>query len=148
VKPLARLLVDLPNHWSSRRTEGLWARQVGEDLYELEDVPFFAYGLNRRDLVRTKRRSRLVREVVRWRGHTTFRMVFRDAGTPARHRSLLDELVAMKVSAATWTDDFFALDAPPDSDVDALHEHLERLEAEDLLGFETCEARRPGTFDG
>lgn len=40
------------------------------------------------------------------------------------------------------------LDVAPDGDVDAVVERLERLERSDVLGFETCEARIRGSFDG
>lgn len=150
---LARVLVELPNHWAEHRIEGLWARQVASDLYELEDVPFFAYDLNFRDVVRTIASSDpgrpVVREVVRRGGHTTLRVVLR-AGPRERERreALLAELRAMNVVFESWSNTFFALDVGPEADLDAVLACLEALEADDVLGFETCEARRPGSFDG
>jgi hypothetical protein len=124
---------------------------VGCDLYVVEAVPFFAYDLNYRDVVRVvDDAGRLVvREVVRRGGHTTLRVVFRDeVGDRTRRAALLSELAPLKVSYEAWGEGFFALDVAPDGDVDAVLDRLERLEKRDVLGFETCEARAPGSFDG
>jgi len=145
VNRLTSLLVELPNHWAAQRTESLWACRVGDDLYQLVDIPFFAYGLHYGDVVRAER---VIRGVVRPSGHTTLRIVFRRDDEPrARRIGLMSELAAMKVSFEAWDDSFFALDVAPDGDVDAVIERLEWLEKRDVLGFETCEARVHGSFD-
>lgn len=149
---LTKLVVELPNHWAEHGTESLWARKVGDDLYVLENVPFFAYGLNYRDVVRADASfaegEPVAREVVRRGGHTTLRVVFRRNDEPrARRRALLSELCPLKVSFESWDDSFFALDVAPDGDVGAVLAWLERLEKRNVLGFETCEARRRGSFD-
>ncbi len=43
--------VDLPNHWAIGG-ESMWAEPLGNDLYKIENVPFYAYGLNYQDTVR------------------------------------------------------------------------------------------------
>ena len=146
---LTKILVALPNHWAEHRTESLWARKVGEDLYEVENVPFFAYDLNYGDVVRAVAPSDdarpVVREVVRRGGHTTLRVVFRKPDEPrARRIAVLSDLGA---SFESWDDSFFALDVGPEGSVDAVVDRLERLEKLDILGFETCEARVRGSFD-
>lgn len=142
---LTSVFVELPNHWAEHRTETLWARRVGDDLYELESIPFFAYGLSYRDVVRA---TPVVEEVVRPSGHTTVRVVFRRDDEPRERRlALLAELSLMKISYESWGDSFFALDVAPDGDVEALLDRLAWLEKRDVLGFETCEARVRGSFD-
>lgn len=142
---LTTIVVELPNHWVERGAERLWARRTGGDLYELAAVPFFAYGLSFGDVVRA---DPVVREIVRPSGHTTLRVVFRRDDEPrARRMAVLSELAPLKVSFESWGDAFFALDVAPDGDLDAVVERLERLEKRGVLGFETCEARRSGSFD-
>lgn len=154
---LTKVLVDLPNHWAEHRSESLWARKVGDDLYELQSVPFFAYDLNYRDVVRAlSDRARVaepvVREVVRRAGHTTLRVVFRGARgegeSRERRTAVLTELHPLDVSFESWGDSFFALDVAPGGDVEAVVDRLEALERRGVLGFETCEARIRGSFDG
>ena len=146
---LAKVLVELPNHWAQSGTESLWARKIGEDLYEVENVPFLAYGLNYRDVVRAVAPSGdekpIVREVVRRGGHTTFRVVFRNPEEPRTRRIAV--LTDIGASFESWGDSFFALDVAPGGDIGAVLERLERLEKLDVLGFETCEARVRGSFD-
>jgi hypothetical protein len=147
VNPLTKILVALPNHWAEHRTEQLWARRVGDDLFRVESVPFFAYGLNYGDVVRADSAGSVVREVVRRSGHTTLRVVFRGMAARERCVALLSELAPLKVSFEAWGDGFFALDVAPDGDVDAVLDRLDSLENKDVLGFETCEARSRGSFD-
>jgi hypothetical protein len=145
VNRLTKIVVELPNHWAGRGTETLWARKVEADLFVIESIPFFAYGLDYRDVVRA---DPVVREIVRPSGHTTLRVVFRRDDEPrAGRRGLLAELSPFKVSFESWDDAFFALDVAPDGDVDAVIDLLSRLEKRDVLGFETCEARVRGSFD-
>jgi hypothetical protein len=150
---LTKVLVELPRHWAESGTESLWARKVGDDLYALENVPFFAYDLNYGDVVLATANGEetkpIVREVVRRSGHTTLRVVFRTCvGDRERRLAVLSALAALKVSYEGFDESFFALDVAPSGNVDAVVSHLEMLERDDLLGFETCEARSPGSFDG
>ena len=47
---LVKVHIDLPNHWGTNG-EALWARSLGGDRYQIDNVPFFAYDLNFRDIV-------------------------------------------------------------------------------------------------
>lgn len=147
MKSLEAIVVELANHWAGQRTESLWARRTGDGLHQLVSLPFFAYDLAYGDVVRVTHvgTTRVVREVVRRSGHKTLRVVFRRDDEPrARRVALLSEL---GVSFESWDGSFFALDVPPDRDVDAVIDRLEWLEKRDILGFETCEARLRGSFD-
>jgi hypothetical protein len=42
---LCKLVVELGYHWSGIGGEGIWARPMGGDLYEVDNIPFYAYGL-------------------------------------------------------------------------------------------------------
>lgn len=76
---LAKLHIDLPNHWAIGG-ESMWATPLGNDLYRIENVPFFAYGLNFLDIVLAKSESEdLIPEicsVVTPSGHRTYRIMF------------------------------------------------------------------------
>jgi len=43
--PLTKVLVELPEEVGTTG-ERLWARQVADDLYEIRNVPWYAYKLN------------------------------------------------------------------------------------------------------
>ena len=79
---LVRVHVDLPHHWATSG-ESMWARALGNDLYELDNVPFGAYGLNYGDVVfATPDGPGLapeIRSVVELSGHRTLRVFFSDS---------------------------------------------------------------------
>ena len=78
---LTKVHIDLPHHWA---TDGgsLWAKPLGTDLFEIDNVPFYAYGINLGDVVRaTPDRPELkpeVREIVKRSGHETLRIFFQE----------------------------------------------------------------------
>lgn len=45
---LAKIYIDLLNHWAIGG-ECLWATPLGNNLYRIENVPFYAYGLSFKD---------------------------------------------------------------------------------------------------
>lgn len=47
---LTKVHIDLPNHWATGG-ESLWALPLGDDLYEIRNSPFYAYGINWGDVV-------------------------------------------------------------------------------------------------
>src|SRR5688500_14860351 len=46
---LEKILFELPNH--DFGAESMWARPLGEDLFEVRNIPFHAYGVNFLDVV-------------------------------------------------------------------------------------------------
>ena len=71
--------MDLPEHWGTGG-EAMWARPVGDDLYEIDNLPFYAYGINLGDVVRAvapdDESKPEIQEVVEYRGHRTLRFFF------------------------------------------------------------------------
>lgn len=149
-KKREKIRVDLPNHGDAG-AESMWARRIGKDLYELRNVPFFAYGLNFRDVVRAIANppdlEPEIRTVVRRSGHLTLRVMFSDSLPEGRAVKLLGSLAPLKVSWEGANRRHFALDLEPGADEGAVRGWLDAWEAEGLLRYETCEARRPGAFD-
>jgi hypothetical protein len=147
---LRRVHVCLPNH-EAVVGEYLWARALGRDLYELRSVPFGAYGLNHGDVVRAtldrRREPPEIRFVVRRSGHRTIRVFFADALEETVTRALrrLEALGVGYERGFAW---MWALDLPPAVDIGAVCVRLEEWRAAGLLDYETCEARRLGSFDG
>lgn len=145
---LTKVCIDLPNHWWLKG-ESFWARPLGGDRYELQNVPFCAYGLNLGDVVRavaaSPERKPEVVEVLERSGNETLRVSFsveRDLQTPH-----IESIEALGAQAERANGTFVALNVPPDADLDALRDHLDQLEADGVLFYETCEERVPGSFD-
>jgi hypothetical protein len=147
---LTKVLVELPNHWATSG-KSMWARPLGNDLYELENSPFHAYDLNYRDVVHAvaddPRHNPIVRRVERRSGRRTLRVVFlKHVSEP--HRTLL--LKGLDRFGVTWEGAdarLFSLDIPSESQYQPVCDQLWAWEEEGLLEYETCEARVPGSFD-
>src|SRR5258705_4243732 len=80
---LTKIHIDLGDNPESGG-EAMWAKALGDDLYELRNSPFFAYDLNFLDIVRAiPQRPDLkpsIEAVVRRSGHRTIWITFADAG--------------------------------------------------------------------
>jgi len=92
---LTKIVVDLPNHWATGG-ESMWARPLGEDLFEVRNIPFYAYGLNFLDIVRAVEPSPdkkpVVLELVKSSRHKTLRVSFNDTIPESERPELLRRL--------------------------------------------------------
>lgn len=147
---MTKVHIDLPNHWAVGG-ESMWACDLGDDRYRLENVPFYAYGLNFHDVVEARSPAPdlkpFVLRVTERSGHHTIR-VFLDEDVPeadgiAHLRALNECHVTFEQCSARY----FALDLEPEADVDDVRARLDALERAKVLAYETCEARVRGSFD-
>jgi hypothetical protein len=147
---LVKVHIDLPNHWGTGG-ESMWARDLGGGLFELQNVPFYAYGLNLNDVVRASSPDPTlkpeIREVVRSGGHRTLRVVFTNGCSAEAQSLVLDPLAKLGVTFERATAKHLALDVVPEGRYDTVCEALAKLEADGVLEYETCEARSSGSFD-
>jgi len=146
---LTKVHIDLPNHWAIDG-ESLWALPLGEDLYEIRNTPFHAYAINWGDIVRAPVDSDQipqVQEVVKRSRHETLRVLFNSAVDQNTRDSILSSLQTLELSWEDCDDRFVALDVPPSANYDAVYDKLCEFQRDNVLGFETCEARVPGGFD-
>lgn len=147
----SRLLhIELPYHWRACG-ESLWGRPLGDDLYELQNVPFLAYGLNLGDIVKATPDgagiSPEVREVMIPSGHRTVRLFFAERLRERRMFALLDHLSRLSVGFKRGTRTCFALDVSCEADIYEVLECLEQWRRRGWCAYETGEQRAPGTFD-
>jgi hypothetical protein len=147
---LTKVHVDLPNHWATGG-ESMWARHLGGDRYRIENVPFYAYGLNFHDVVEARSPAPdlkpFVRRVTERSGHRTIRVSFSDAVPEADRIAHLSALHECHVTYERCSARYFALDLEPEADVDEVRDRLDALESADVLAYETCEARVRDGFD-
>lgn len=147
---LEKIHVDLPNHWAIGG-ESMWATPLGNDLYRIENVPFYAYGLNFLDVVHATPDSDdtipEIRKVVNPSGHRTYRIIFSKDTDREKQKELLDSLMIYETSIERANSTLVAVDIKPSGDHLAVYDKLDRYADEEYLGFETCEARAEGSFD-
>lgn len=145
-----KIHIDLPNHWAIGG-ESFWATPLGNDLFRLENVPFYAYGLNFHDVVKATSDSEElipeIRELVELSGHRTFRVFFEKSIDRQNQETILDSMKELTISYERANGIFFSLDMQSNGNYQDVFDRLDELEKENILGFETCEARIEGSFD-
>jgi len=124
---------------------------LGDDLYRLDNIPFFAYGLNYRDIVRAVQETEdtlpEIKEVVQASGYQTVRLYFEEEENTKIVEDVLRSIKPFGISYERAEDRFIALNVKPESDLPAVIRRLEEYTQLGLLEFETCEARVFGSFD-
>jgi hypothetical protein len=147
---LDKLRVALPNH-PLVRGETMWGMRVGKELYELRNVPFHAYGLNFRDVVKATEdvagEPPIVRLVHRPSGHRTLRVCFTEESLLAER---VPSLMTLRKLGATFegaSPAYFAIDVEPDGAYGRICERLQQWHDEGILTFERCDVRIAGSFD-
>lgn len=98
---LEKIHIDLPNHWAIGG-EAFWATPLGNDLYKIENVPFYAYGLNFHDIVRATSESENtkpeIKELIEQSGHRTFRVFFKKSVDRDKQIEILDSMKELTIS--------------------------------------------------
>ena len=147
---LTKVHIDLPNHWATGG-ESMWALPLGDDLYEIRNAPFYAYGINWGDIVRAysddPKLKPEVREVVKRSGNKTLRVFFNEELSEEAQEAVLSSLQNSDVSWERADERYVAIDVHLEADYDAVCGKLAELENQGILEYETCEARVPDSFD-
>ena len=147
---LTKVHIDLPNHWWFKG-ESMWAKSLGDDLYQIESIPFCAYGLNCGDVVHATvdgpELKPEIRSVVRRSGNQTLRIIFPDALSLEQQRPVLAALEAMGTELERANGQFVCVNVPATVSYASVRDYLGQQEAASLLEYETCEERVPGSFD-
>jgi hypothetical protein len=128
--------------WPPVRTEGVWARTVGQGEFELASVPWFARGAAFGDRVRAEPDSDgvlTVRDRVAWSGRYTIRVIPLGEGTSGEQvREIIDIFAPLGAECEGALPSFkiVALDIPPTARVAEIKALLRDGEAEGRWGYE------------
>ena len=110
------------------RIETLWADPEGPGRYQLDNTPFWAYGISWRDVVEVAPDPdgtlRCVRVVAK-SGHRTVRCMF-DPGIEAdpAQRAIIDGVVALGCTFEGLNPRYITIDLPPAADLTAVAAYL------------------------
>jgi hypothetical protein len=134
VKIQLRLEPDAPYE-----TETVWARPIGDGLFVIDNVPFFAYDLSLGDKVYARPTGEPVLEysgVAERGGHSTYRVVLADGGDRTQAEEYWQKLRAIGCDREVATSRLWAFDVPPAADVFDVYHVLEAGEAKGIWEFE------------
>ena len=131
------------DEWPPVRGECVWATVLGDDRYLIDNIPFFAMDIALNDVVEAKSTDggelEFVRKV-RSGGHSTLRVL----AEPDLQSELRGQILALGCGIeADGSGVQFAVDVPPESDLEAVLALCEGWLAAEIAGYETaCLVRR------
>jgi len=144
---LVKVVFELePSDWHEHATESLWALNLGDDRYQIQNVPFHAYGVSYDDIVLAKANDegQLIVQAVRERGgHSTYRVILNPHTTDEEFERAWKKLASIGSTYERATDRLIAIDIPPETDIYEAYAALESGEKENVWGFEEAHCGHP-----
>lgn len=122
--------------------EGLWAEDLGNDLFRIDNVPFFAPGLAVDDIVRVHVDSsgeHLVDALHSASGHSTVRVLVENQTDVPSIRERLRHLGCE--SELSHISTLVSLDIPPEVDYSIVRAALESMASSGLIDYEESALR-------
>jgi uncharacterized protein DUF4265 len=116
------------------RAEQLWARQLGDERFEICCIPFFVYDLALGDVVETDADYDVVRVLER-SGRFVFRVWFGDAFHP--RQEVADELAGLGALLEWSSANLLAVDAADAAQAQEIADYLAEQERAGRLTYET-----------
>ena len=138
-KILFNLEADAPS-----ATETLWARSLGDDLYQLDNTPWYARGCALGDIVRCvggEGELPAFSEVVRPSGNRTIRIFVPDGPARRHTKKLVAEFLrshGCSYEGMGSEKGLIAATIPKDMPSDAIFEYLDTLEANETAFWEAA----------
>lgn len=131
----------------SATVETPWATKVGEDLYRIENSPFYAYSISWLDIVRAPYNEEEERptfeKVVEKSGHRTIRIIF-DPPIAEGNESekVLKGIVELGCSFEGANSSYICIDIPPEVDFNLVRNYV----IENDVNFEHADPRYDELF--
>jgi hypothetical protein len=135
-----------PSDWHDHATESVWAVPLGGDKYQVQNVPFHAYGVSYYDVVtaRPNELGQLIVQGVDQRGgHSTYRVILNPGTTDEEFETAWNELGSLGSTYERATDRLVAIDVPPETDIYKVYAGLESGERNNVWGFEEAQCSHP-----
>lgn len=126
--------------------EELWTTPLGEGLYRIENIPFFARGIARGDIVSAVEEdgNLMFGEVVEQSGHSTIRLIiYNEYAVPA----IIERFLNQGCEAETTFTKLVALDVPPEVNLEDIREKLDLGYTQGQWDYEEAFIFRPGEED-
>ena len=138
---LLKVHVSLPNHWMIGG-ESMWAESLGNDIYRLENVPFFSYSLNFKDEVQAipdQDGILQIRRVVRRSGNRTIRIIFDKEISKENQESYIKVIRDLDCSLERWDNTYLAINVRASACYSTVLDQLDIWSDQDIIALETCE---------
>ncbi|NCT41366.1 MAG: DUF4265 domain-containing protein [Alphaproteobacteria bacterium] len=112
----------VPNEDGGVDVETMWAQPRGDDLYMLDNTPFYAYGISNEDIFRASHEPNMefpvFHSIYKKSGNRTLRIMFtQDEAKGSTSQSTLDYLNEMGCAYEGADASFYAITIPADTDL-------------------------------
>ena len=146
-----KIVIDLPDAEDGVGGEGIWAKPLGDELYEVYNSPWHSTDINFHDVVRAiapaEDKKPVVTEIVRRGGHRSIHVVFFEEGVPKKD----EVLAAVNALGATYENAngrLYALDLKPHVNFDVVADYLQECLEKNWLDVRYAAQPQPkGTGD-
>lgn len=123
--PNSKIVFRVEHPDGSVNVETPWATALGNDLYRLENSPFYAYGVSWLDVIYAPydpdEKRPVFRSISAKSGHRTVRAIFDPPVEDGNSSSeILESIVAIGASYEGATKSFIAIDIPPSVELNAI----------------------------
>ena len=128
-----------PSAWHGQGWEGLWVEHVAGDVYRVDNIPFYAYGMSSEDEVVARRSEGhlIFEKVSRHRGHSTYRLIAKSKnGAKPNLAEIEAGIKSFGCSFEGMDGRLYAIDVPPGADIHGLYRWLEGGVSRDDWDFE------------
>jgi len=137
---LVKVIFDVNDDTFGVGGEGVWARPMGNDLYEIRNTPWHTCEINWGDIVtgvpEQENQNPKIVEVVQRSGHRTLHIYFM-ATTENEKMSVLTALKDWKASFENCDGKLYAIDVDSGGDFEGLCEYLDGWGKGDKLDYRT-----------
>ena len=128
-EPTSKVLFRVPNEDGTAEVETLWAYDLGDDQYRIDNLPFFAYAVSLHDVVLAPFNATegfaAFERVLSKSGNRTIRVIFETpVSEGSESKALLDRLVSLGVEYEGAHHSYIVLNLPPVVDFDAVVQSL------------------------
>ncbi|NWD83033.1 DUF4265 domain-containing protein [Pseudomonas reactans] len=116
--------------------ESIWGIQITKNTFELDNTPYYIYGLSKGDTVLaiTKNNELCGSEIVAKGGHSTLRVF---AEHPDMRKKIRDEIINLGANCNNATgSSLLAIDIPPAVDFNSIDKYLSSITDDDTIAYE------------
>lgn len=134
-EPTAKVLFRITDDDGSEEVETLWAYDLGEHRYRLDNCPFYTYGVSLGDIVFApfdpKERFPTFRKVLRKSGNGTLRIILAEPQAPGNgSEAILEGLKELGCEYELAGARYFAVNVPPATELSAVTDFLQANEVD------------------
>jgi hypothetical protein len=135
-----KIFFDLPKDWHAESTETVWAEPTDKNTLIIKNTPFYVKGISYLDEVTFSLKDGVFvfKGVDKKSGHSTYRILQPNKGNIEKFAAYWKPIQDLGASYESKIDQnaLYAVDIPPESDINEIYKLLEKGEKEGVWSFE------------